>query len=180
MSEQPIRRFDAGDDLEDDTFTPKVIASGTSGPDPLAALRETITAAVAKPDVVLEVLTRPGMTIRFSTNFDLDIIQQWRKRSHDKVSPDNFNILKFALLVIANQAEAFGLNGQEPNGQDGNPLSFRSSEVLEWTGTKRALDAVRGLYDNDAHVVATAQEVMEAAGFGDEMMEAEEGPTRRS
>lgn len=180
MTDAPIRSFDVGDDDQDDTFSPRVVSAATTGPDPLAALRETITAAVSKPDVVLEVLTRPGMAIRFSTNLDLDVIQQWRRRSHDKSQPDNFNLLKFAQLVIANQSEAFSLNGQEPTGQDGQPISFRSNEVLEWTGTKRALDAVRAIYDNDAHIVATAQEVMEAAGFGDEMQEAEEGPTRRS
>ncbi len=167
--------------VEDDTFTPKVAPGVTTGPDPLAALRETITAAVQKPDLSLQVITRPGMTIRFSTNMDLDTIQQWRRRCQDKSQPDNFNLLKFECMVIANQAQAFGLNGQEPMGEDGAPISFRSSEVLTWTGQKRALDAVKALYDNDAHVVLTAQEVMEEAGFGDEMMEAdEEGPTRRS
>lgn len=185
MTDQDVRRFDFGDTpgtIEDDTFTPTTSAApGTSmGPSPLDQLRETITAAVTKPDLTLAVLSRPGLAIRFGTNIDLDILQQWRRRSHDKHMPDNWNILKFSQLVIANTAKAMVLNGEEPLGQDGEPVSFRSPELLEWTSTKRALDAVRGLYDNDGHIIATAQDVLEAAGYGDEMMEPEEGPTKRS
>lgn len=172
------RTFDLG---SDDDLTPVVAPGLSTGADPLAALREVITAAVVKDDLTLQVITRPGLSIRFSTNMDLDTIQQWRRRCHDKSQPDNFNLLKFACMVIANQATAFALNGVEPD-IDGNPINFRNGPVFEWTNTKRAVDAVKALYDNDGHVVATAQEIMEAAGFGDEMVEGdvEESPTKRS
>lgn len=181
MAAAPARQFDSTTDDVDEDLTPQVAPGLSTGQDPLAALRDVITAAVVKEDLVLDLLTRPGMAIRFSTNMDLDTIQQWRRRCHDKSQPDNFNLLKFACMVIANQAEAFRLNGQEPE-VDGLPLNFRQGPVFEWTNTKRAVDAVKALYDNDGHVVATAQDVMEAAGFGDEMVESdvEEGPTKRS
>jgi hypothetical protein len=174
-----MRRFDITDDGIDEEFQPTVVTTTTANP--LDALRDKITEQVVKPDLELDVLTRDGMSIRYTTNLDLDVINKWRRVCQDKSQVDNFNMLKFASLVVANTAIAFALNGVEPTGADGDLVSFRSPEVLEWTNTKRALDAVRKLFANDAHIIATAQEIMSEAGFGDEMKESgEESPTRRS
>lgn len=181
MSQTPVRRIAVDDDEDvNPEFNPKV--TQTMGNNPLDALREAIQAEVAKPDITLQIITREGMSIRFGTNIDMDTdIARWRRSSQDKTQPDNFNLLKFSQLVIANCTLAVALNGEEPSDEAGQPITFTSSLMLEWTNVKRPLDAVRTLYGSDGHIIATAQEIMEAAGYGDEMREAgDDTPTRRS
>ena len=172
------RRFDVGSvGLEDEVVLPEDLSQPTQMDNPLDALRDTIEAAVERPDLVREVLTRPGLTIRYATSIDMEHIQRWRKSAYDKTAPDNFNMLKFSLLVLANTCRAMALRGQEPTGQDGKPLTFISRELGEWTKQKRHLDIVRALYASDGHVVQTAQDVLDAAGYADDEMEPDLDPT---
>lgn len=176
-----VRRIDPTLDA-DDTFERKSeVAPGTTMSNPLDELAAAITEEVRNPDLTLAVPLRPGMSLRYDTNIDADTeLMQWRRRSHDKSQPDNFNILKMSCIVIANCCKAVVFKDVEPTGSDGQPITFNSTEMFEWTKTKRAIDAVKALFGNDAHVLATAQDIIEAAGYGDEMMEPEEGPTKRS
>lgn len=172
------RHFDMGGvGLEDEVILPQDLSSPTKMENPLDALRETITAAVERPDLVLAVLTRPGLTVRYATSIDMEHIQRWRKNSHDKTAPDNFNMLKFSLLVLANTCKAMALRNTEPVGADGKPLTFISRELSDWTGQKRHLDIVRTLYASDGHVVQTAQDILDAAGYADDEMEPDTDPT---
>ncbi len=165
---------------EDQDDTPFVQSSPSSAPaSPLDELRETITKEVQRPDLVLAVMARPGMEIRFDTNVDMSMIQEWRRRAtRRRGQNEDFDILKFTSSVVANQARAFRLRGEEPAGADGEPISFRSPEVLQWTSTSRALDAVRALYSVDGHIISSAGEILQAAGYSDVMEEGDEGPTR--
>lgn len=180
-TEQP-RVFGAGAvGLDDEVIlAPEALSDPTKMDNPLEALRDTIVSAVERPDLVLAVLTRPGLTIRYATSVDMEHLQRWRKSAEDKSAPDKFNLLKFSLLVLANTCKAMALRGQEPVGSDGKPLTFISRELSEWTGERRHLDIVRTLYSSDGHVVQTAQEILDAAGYADDQMEPDEDPTQGS
>lgn len=179
--DQP-RRIDVGAiGLDDEVVSdPSMLSNPDRLPNPLDALAAAIKQEVVREDVTFPVPSRPGMTIRYSTAVDMEHVQNWRRSSHDKSAQDNFNVLKFSMLIIANTAKAFAFEGQEAFGGDGERISFTSPEVGEWTGQKRALDRVRVIFANDGHIISTAGEVMEAAGYGDEIMEADPDPTMRS
>lgn len=165
---------------EDVVENPSMLSNPDRLSNPLDALREAVKQQVVSEDVTYPVPTRPGMSVRYSTTVDMEHVQLWRRSSNDKTAPDNFSVLKFSMLIIANTAKAFAFEGQEPTGGDGEPITFVSPEVGEWTGHKRALDRVRAIFANDGHVIATAGEIMQAAGYGDEIMEANPDPTMRS
>ncbi len=150
---------------------------------PLDELRDMVTQTVRREDIVLPVTTRPGMSIRFDVNIDMERVQHFRKRSENKRRKDEHDPLKYSCLLIANQAVAFLLRGQEVPGRDGEPISFRSREVLAWTGAHDVPGAVRALFSSDGHLLAVSNELMRAAGYtgdvesGDDF---EEDPTSRS
>lgn len=192
LDQTPIRTFDGTSaapapmgvlGLDEDTFAEALpIEHGTRMDNPLDALKASITEAVRRPDISLMVLSRPGLTIRYNTNIDMELLQRWRRSAHDKTAPDNFNVLRFMSLVVVNTALAFALNGEEPVGANGQPISFASPEVAQWTGQKRVLDSVRSLFASDGNIVTCGQQILDAAGYGDESMEADDevGPTRAS
>jgi hypothetical protein len=146
---------------------------------PLDALRNELKGDTVKPPLVLSVKSRNHTQLRYDLNvLTLDDIQAWRKRSRDKSKPDEFDVRKFACIVIANTCDAVLFRGQVVNGRDRKPLNFRHEELWEMVSAGRAVDAVTFFFgeNEDARIMAHMNSVMSAAGY-DELEADEADPT---
>lgn len=169
-----VRRLDSlpESDVADDDLTPS--ANGSS---PLKDLEQALTAPIKRKPIELVVPSRPTIRIRYSTLIEGNNVQYWNRRStNTRGGQEDRDPLKFSCLVLANQSEAFLYSGQEAFDSKGNPINFRNPELQDMVRADRAIDAVRRVYGVDAHVLRTADEVLGAAGYNDQM-EREEDPT---
>lgn len=148
----------------------------TTKPNIMTALREELKKKVQNEPVTLKVISRDDVAIRFNTNIEAGLVQQWRKRSSDKSMPDGFDPVKFACIVIANQAEVVIHKGKEAVGNNGEYISFKNNELLEMLGTDRAVDAVRTMYGVDGHILQTAEKIFVAAGYDADESDIENDP----
>lgn len=148
--------------------------------DPLAVLAE-IAEPVVLPDVVVPHRFRPGWAVRYSLALDSDDLKRWRKRATLKpgTKREEFDEVRFACIVMANQAQALIRNGEEVlDNETGDPLTFAHPAVWRTYGAARAADAVRSFYGNDPYLGATFDAILAAAGVGDEVETLD--PTRPS
>lgn len=134
-------------------------------------LAEKVTAEVT----TLPVPTRNGYSVRYSTDIGQGELDAWRKRSKDKRRTDGVASERFAALILANKATAIVRAGRELT-EDGEPLTFRSSEVLALVHAQSAADAVAKFYGGDAYVDQAARSLLSEAGWGDDVL-TDEGPT---
>ncbi|HEX5782391.1 MAG TPA: hypothetical protein VFX80_10735, partial [Solirubrobacteraceae bacterium] len=145
---------------------------------PLEELRQEIKREVHGDPIVLEVPGRAGWSVRYRADVELPQLAAWRKKAADRAMPEGLDELKLCLTILANQCDALLKDGREVEDDDGQLVTFASAAFLELTGAGRAVEAVRRWYVIDGHVVAAAQEVMNASGYGEEAIR--EDPTPRS
>lgn len=134
----------------------------------LESLKEELKRVVKNEPIVLQVPSRPGMSIKFDTNIEAKALQMWRKASADKKLPDNFDGLKFSSIIIANQAIELIYEGQVVVDTDGELLIFRNQKFLDMLDAARAVEAVGKLYGVDGHIFVAADEILRAAGYDSE------------
>lgn len=148
-------------------------------------LQEMFEKEVESDPITLDIPKRPGMAIRFDTNIDSAELDLWRKQSapggnrgqrrgNDTGEVDG---MKMSALCVFNKAEAFLVDGEDVviPGTDGQTLTFHDQTILKKIlGITAATNTelVRKVFANDAHVMAAGGQVMEAAGYGDELPEA--------
>ena len=143
----------------------------------LASLKEELKRVVKNEPVSLQVPGRPDMTIKFDANIEAATLQNWRKACKNKAMPDQFDGLKFACIIIANQADEIHYKGEIAVDTKGENLNFKSPNFIEMLGADRAVDAVRKLYGVDGHIFIAADEILRAAGYDSEGQEQQEDPT---
>lgn len=142
----------------------------------LAALDAALEADVVKEPVTYPVTMRPGLSIRYSTDIDDDKMTVWRNRAKKRGrrgQTDEVDSLTYCALILATQCEAFLIRGQEPHDDAGQPFTFGHRHIREKYHAEKASEAVIAVFGNDAHVLLTANELLEKAGFGDEVVEVE-------
>ena len=133
----------------------------------LERLKETISAEVDRPVVLLEVPERKGVYIRISPNISQSKMRHWRKQAGEETK-NGLDPTKFACFVVGHTTTGFEMDGEEVLDEDGLPTNFASTAILKMTGTGRPVpDAVRNFFGTDPHVEAAALAVLEAAGFSD-------------
>jgi hypothetical protein len=146
---------------------------------PYDRLQEILSQEVENEPITLEVPNRPGVTIKFDTNIRSEDIDFWRKQSTTRADRrrgggDAVDSVKFAALVVYNKAECFLVDGEEvilPNGEE---LSFVHQDTLKQIfGIVAAtpMELVKKVYASDAHVLAAGGQIVEAAGYGEELAE---------
>jgi hypothetical protein len=184
---QPTRRFD-GTGHDPDVDAERAPGAGDefapprpeelAGSSPLDLLKQVISGEVEHEPLTLPVPKRRGVAITYNTELDNDLLTAWRKRSMYDDSRDGVDPLKFACIVLTNKAVGFTIHGR-PVTADGHPLTFASSEVWEMVKppAMSGIDAVRRLYGVDAHVIIAGEEVLRAAGYGDQIHQVEADPT---
>lgn len=180
MTDEPTRVGALTPDHDDpDLAPPAPDESGTQLDGLMAGLEKALAAEVEIQPFVVEVQARPGVQIRYMPEIDDEKLSVWRGRAKDKKAPDGVNAMRFMCIVLANCCEAIGFQGQFPT-DNGDELTFASARIKGLYSLRmdaRAADVVRKVYGNDAHVLLHGNEVLEKAGFGDEVVEVEEGPT---
>lgn len=144
---------------------------------PLEELRGELTAEVGKAPVVLPVPSRPGYAVRYKTAIDHEALAKWQKASEDRSAPDGMDVLGLALRVLGNSCEAILRHGEELT-HDSRPVTFRTASFVELLGVTRPVEACRQLYGRDGHVIAAADEVLRAAGYGESLLASGADPTQ--
>ena len=175
----------------DETFEVPASEQRINVGSPLDVLKQAVAADIAVPDLVLRLPSRPAIKLSYAVSIDGDKFQLWQRRAARKGTGSGANndidVLKLSCIVLANQLSnvLVDYKGRDTvvNGEDGSPLNFTHpdfrSMILGGDVNKSigATQLVRDLYANDGHLIAHAREVIEAAGYGQEVDEFEDDPT---
>lgn len=108
---------------------------------------------------------RENYEVEYVTFVDYDQLQQWVKKSSDAKSVGGMNELRFATTVLANTCRAIFRDGERIE-HDGDPVTFRSDELMDILGTFDHTTTIRTFYGLDGHVIATGRQVLVDAGYG--------------
>lgn len=137
---------------------------------PNATLRREVLAElkvqIDRPDVVLEVPTRPGWSVRFTTRLDADFLAAWTKQASTRDGLDQFRL---SLLTVAGLCRGLVRNGEEVTA-NGQTVTFTSPELGDLYGTVDAASTVRAFYGDDVVVSNTYLALLEACGSGNRVV----------
>ena len=158
---EPVRSFSAVNPDDPELVTPGPTTA-------LDELRSELAAEVATPPLTLAVPGRTDYAVRYSTELAHEQLTAWRKTARDKQAPEGIDELRWASIVLANQAEVVLRKGVEVE-LDGRPANFQHEGFRGMLGADlRATAAVRKFYGRDSDVIAAALAVIRAAGYGDD------------
>ena len=155
---------------------------------PYDYLKEAFAKEVESEPITLEVKNRPGIYIEFNTNITSEEFDMWRKQAtvgnRRRNQDAEVDSTKFSALVIFHKAIVFKVDGEDVYLDEAQtkPLNFyEQSEIRNLINRNITTNTelVRAVYGNDAHVLSTGQQIIEAAGYGEEMAEFSESPTKR-
>lgn len=133
---------------------------------PLDRLLTAISQKVERPQVLLDVPSRPGVKLRISPNVSQGQLRSWRKQAGED-SKQGLDSTKFAAYVIGNTTIGFVINDEDVE-EDGHPINFASPSILAATDSSRPVpDAVKVFFGVDAHVETAALAILDACGYGD-------------
>lgn len=165
------------DDLVDDRIDPEpdTTFDEPAGTSDLDAMRHDMDTLVVD-EVVLDVTGRPGYAVRFRPDVSGDQVALWRKASRDKRAPDGINPAKFSALVVANCAQQIIRQGAGLVDGEGEPLSFRSRDMLDMFSAATAAEAARRFYGLDGTLDATARAVLLDSGWGEDLQRVDPTP----
>jgi hypothetical protein len=144
----------------------------------LDAIKEELVEELPDEDAWIDVPRRKRFSLGFKTTLEGELLAKWIKASKDRKSLTGVNELGLALRVLANQNTAIRHDGNLVT-EAGIPLTVRHQPFLELMGVGRPFDAVTKLFASDGHVLAAAQEVLAACGYGEDLSSTIEDPTPR-
>lgn len=145
----------------------------------LAALRSEAQQKVMKEPVDVRVPARPNFIFTFDTNFDFSRLQHWRKQAtrRQRGKADDFDLVKFGCIVLAATNTGMVYKGSVME------YSLTSPELWEMFGANSYFECIKKVWGTDADLIRAGNEVIEAAGYGDEEEEQddfEDDPTKTS
>lgn len=177
MSDIPLRAFTApGADAGDVPGPPADPDLDVPAASDLDAIRDELTAPLPEAErvVTLPVATRPGYSIRFSTELAHEQLDAWTRKCRDPKSLVGYDELRLACIILGNQCEAILRQG-EPITSAGADLTFAHPAWLKLVAKPSAVPGIRAFYGRDALVIATGRKVLDAAGYGDQVAALEAG-----
>lgn len=151
------------------------------------ALQQELTSEL-DDETTLEIPGRPGYSVVFWIGFEWEELNAWRKKAKDKRFPTGTHEVRAGALILVNTCRAILRHGG-PVELDGRPWTFRERSFLGMypDAGGSTVEAVRKFYGRDAHVIAASLKVLDAAGYGEEILEGDAGdldedadPTRRA
>ena len=171
----------------DDTFSKPAIDGQVTEGSLLDSVKEALAANVENEDLHLRVPARPILRVIYSTFIDGDLFQMWQRKCQIK-GTQQMDMIRFTSTVIANQMkglevwDAKNKTWREARTPDGEALTFQTADFKGLVlGSKDAYSSAaqmaRKLYGIDGHLIKAATEIVEAAGYGDEMNDDFENPT---
>jgi hypothetical protein len=143
----------------------------------LDSLRNELKREIRNEPINLIVPNRPDMTITFDTNVEAGTLNMWRKQCQNKSMTDNFDGLKFACIVVANQAKEIRFKKELIVDESGDLLNFRNPKFLDMLDVLKASEGVRKFYGVDGHVFMAADEILRASGYDSEGTDQQMDPT---
>lgn len=169
----------------DTTFEEPASAQRVNAGSPLDILRKAIEEEVRPDDLILPVPTRRHIKLAYNTAIDGEKFQMWQRRCVVKKGSTDVDVLKLSCIVLANQCKAVLVdhNGTDTEvlGDDGQSLNFTHPDFRNMLLAKRpngvansSTQLVRDLFASDGHLLSAAREVIEAAGYGEELDEFED------
>lgn len=157
---------------------------------PLDLLRAQYEKEIEREPVEFPIPLREGVSVEYDTNISSDDIEFWRKaattsnrrgRRSGEAEADSF---KMAALVIFHKAKIFRVDGKDVyiDREETKPLNFYEGDALRGVIQSHAIsnvELVRAAFGNDAHVMSVGGQIIEAAGYGEEVPElVESNPTQ--
>lgn len=174
-------------DAEYDLSSPAVpkaadaeVPKTTGGDTQLERLRGVLSKRIERPNRRIEVPERPEIELIFSPNVTQSQFKQWTKLAGEGTKKDGADSFVFACIVIAQTMRGLVIEGEEVLDENDYPITFASSvlkNMLDYQ--KQYPDGVKALFGVDAHVLAAASAILDAAGYGD-TVETSEDPLATS
>ena len=144
----------------------------------LQRLKNKLQREIRRPDIVLPVPERPGVSVQFSPNITNHQIRRWRKMSGEDTKKGLDGTL-FACHLLGNTCTGIIMDGELVT-ENGHPVTFASDSILSWLEADRPIpDGIQAFFGVDPHVDAAGFAVLEAAGYSDDI-EPEADPTKTS
>lgn len=145
-------------------------------------LSATLQKPVELEPILIPIPSRPNLSLRFDVNIDSFKFGRWTERSIRKVGgkpmPDPRSL---ACMVIANQMRGILVHGEEAIKEDGSSVTFIGPDLCSMLGLPEGSDRteiVRALIGSDGHILAISNRILDAAGYGDDVIsEDDENPT---
>jgi hypothetical protein len=144
---------------------PAAAALVAPAPTVLDGLLDALDREIGKQSVTLGVQARPGWEVRYSVDIPYEQRAQWQQAAADPAMPLGFNEVQVAAVALAACCQAIVCDGEDVTDTAG-PVTFASPDLQRRLGVARPVDAVRKLYRFDGHVLASGNELMREAGYG--------------
>lgn len=125
----------------------------------------------------LKVPGRNNFAVRYDTDLEMQQLDRWRKASTpNRKRPNDIDSLLLAQHVLTGACVGIVRNGELVKSPSGETLDFRSEAVLSSLGVLDPHAAIKKLYTKDAYIISASNDVIAAAGFGEEDDDEEDGP----
>lgn len=162
--------FNEGVDLDDEIPTSAKSKSG------LGTIYDQFRAELSKPsnvqkEVILKVPSRDGIKVKFSTDLSLEQLTRWRTRAKKNKKNEDIDLVLFNEMLIVSQCKGIIFNDEEVFDEDDDPITFNTRGFQDSLNALDIYGAVKSLYDRDADILRTGDEILEAAGYGDADLE---------
>jgi hypothetical protein len=138
---------------------------------PLDELVAELTVDIGAELTRLDVEGRPGWVAVYRRDITGREVERYRKAATKRGATD---VVKFAGLVIDRLLSHIERNGTTVEDPDlGGPLTFRSPFMQQSYGAPSAIEAARKFFGTDGYLNAQANAALEAAGWGEDAVEAD-------
>jgi hypothetical protein len=178
MSEHDTPTFGGGTDESDLPNLPDIgELTGASNETILAAMREEAAKDVKIEDVSFVVPERPHFELIFHPYIDYDLLNTFMKKARKSIGggKKEWHPVVFAHLVMSHTTRGVAYKGQTVQDADGDELTIISPMFHEMFKARSMQNALKNLYVHDGHIIATCQQIVDKAGYGDIDVESGEG-----
>jgi hypothetical protein len=142
----------------------------------LAQMREEAQQEVEIEDMRCIVPNRPNFELLIHPSIDYDLLNSFMKRSTKQIKGKReWSPLVFAYQVISHTNIGVAYKGVTVQDSDGDDLTIASNQFWAMFGVNSPQQALSALYGSQGHLIATSQEIVSRAGYGDIDVETGEG-----
>jgi hypothetical protein len=148
----------------------------------LPTVYDTMRSALSKPAVVDPTKnikvgpTRPGFSLKISTDLPLEKLDRWRIAARKTKGKEALDMRRYNSMVIGSQTVCLVYEGEDFLDDEGNPQNFMSAAVHEMLGAFEYEGAIKNFFERDADIIKMGSEILEACGYLDNDDEDEEDP----
>lgn len=134
--------------------------------DLLELFKQDMTEDLAENDVYFTHKYRPAYRMSFGTDLNDRQLRQWQRKAMNR--DKSIDIMKVCAIVLANLSTGLWRDGVQMM-DDGEPFTFRSRGFIDTFSDGDAVEAVQKFMAKDGYLQGTAEAVLTACGFADEV-----------